>query len=174
MQLSHTLIRPAMISPTTCGALRNLANIPNILANTIIIAKSSNIPSTFSIYFVLIPIFSEIGNYSRDNGLLFGGESLSVVLNYTDIIKHYLVGDFAFYDVLNGHGFFIFSSVIVIPLIILFFTNTKINIREKIFSFIMLLANSSKFIFINYSQNTTFANNLIYFTLTFISILLNV
>ena len=91
-----------------------------------------------SMFFVLIPIFSEIGNYSRDNGLLFGGESLSVVLNYTDIIKHYLVGDFAFYDVLNGHGFFIFSSVIVIPLIILFFTNTKINIREKIFSFIML------------------------------------
>lgn len=35
--------RPAMISPTTCGALHFLAMIPNTLANIIMIARSLKI-----------------------------------------------------------------------------------------------------------------------------------
>ena len=89
--------------------------------------------------FVLLPIMSEIGNYSRDHDKLFGGESLRIIIGLFDIIDIFLLGNVEFLDMLNEHSFYLYSSITLIPLIYLYFTNKKIRKREKKFTGIMIL-----------------------------------
>lgn len=88
---------------------------------------------------VLLPVASEIGTYSRQNGMLFGGEDISFSFNLVTILKNYILGNFSDVDLLNEKNFYIYTSIIVIPLVILYFINKKISIREKIFSLLMLI-----------------------------------
>lgn len=87
----------------------------------------------------LLPVATEISTYSRQNGMLFGGEDISFSFDFVTIIKNYILGNYDNVELLNENDFYIYSSIIVIPLIIFYFINKKISIREKIFSFLILL-----------------------------------
>lgn len=92
-----------------------------------------------SMSFVLLPIALEIGKYSREETLIFGGESLKILFNFKDILNHYILGNHADINLLNLSSFYIFSSIIVLPLIYFYFINKKIQLREKILTSIMFI-----------------------------------
>ncbi len=101
-----------------------------IILNLLIILSSS---------FILLPIMSEIGSYSRQNGIIFGNENIHFAFNFKDIFKHFILGDYQDVELLNEHNFYLHTSIIMAPLIYLYFISKKISIREKAFSLLMLL-----------------------------------
>ncbi len=101
-----------------------------IILNLLIILSSS---------FILLPIMSEIGSYSRQNGIIFGNEDIRFTFNFKNIFKHFILGDYQDIELLNEHNFYLHTSIIMAPLIYLYFTNKKISIREKVFSLLMFL-----------------------------------
>ncbi len=92
-----------------------------------------------SMSFILLPIAKELGTYSRDNSLFLGGESFTFLFNFKEFIYHYIIGDFNNIDILNIDSFYIYSSIICIPLIYFYFRNKKFSMKEKILSGIMFL-----------------------------------
>ena len=88
---------------------------------------------------VLIPIASEIKNYSRQNSQLFGGEKLKFTFDLYSVIKYYILGNLSKIKLLNEYDYYIYTSIIIFPLIFFYFTNKEITIREKILSGIILL-----------------------------------
>ena len=105
-----------------------------------------------SMSFILLPVGAEIGSYSRDFSGLFGGEPLEILLNFNDFVMHYIFGEFISIEIINRSNFYLYTSIIVIPLIILFFFNKNINKREKKLTLIMflILLVSISFNYINY------------------------
>ena len=95
--------------------------------------------SCLSMSFILLPVATEIGNYSRDTSELFGGENLRLLFNLKYLANHYILGDFTKETLINMHVMYIYTSIITIPLIYFYFINNKINKREKILTAIMLL-----------------------------------
>ena len=95
--------------------------------------------SCLTMSFILLPVVFEIGEYSRQNGLLFGGETLSIIFNLKDFVNHYILGNFSYVNLSNMYAIYIYTSIIVIPLIYKYFTSIKINKREKILSLIMFI-----------------------------------
>ena len=89
--------------------------------------------------FVFLPVVLEIGNYSRGEDGLFGGEPFQLLFNLRDIFEHYFVGNFETVDVINAMNFYLYTSVIVYPLIYFYYINNKISKREKIGSSVILL-----------------------------------
>ncbi len=105
-------------------------NIHFIIINILSIACAS---------IVIIPVISEINTYSRHNNYLLGGESIKFNFNIISIIKHYILGNYKDIDILNENDFYIYSSIITIPLIYFYFINKKFNIKEKVLTGIILL-----------------------------------
>lgn len=105
-----------------------------------------------SMSFILLPIVFEIGNYSRDLTGFFGGKPLKLLFNFSDFIQHYIFGDFINVSIINSKSFYLYTSIMVLPLIICYFMNKRIGFREKILSFIMflILIVSINFNYINY------------------------
>ena len=89
--------------------------------------------------FVLIPVASELSTYSRQNSMIFGGEKLKFSLNIVNIIKTIIIGNVDGIELLNDTQYYLFTSVIVAPLVYLYFASNKIGKREKIMSGIILL-----------------------------------
>ncbi len=87
---------------------------------------------------VLVPIISEISTYSRHNSMLFGGEILNFDFNIVNIIKHYILGNVENIELLNEHNFYLYTSIIIIPLLYFYFITKHISKREKILSAILL------------------------------------
>lgn len=87
----------------------------------------------------LLPVASEITTYSRQNSMLFGGEKLSFNFDILKFIKYIVLGNISDIQILNDYDFFIFTSIIVLPLLYLYFVNKNIQRREKILSGIILL-----------------------------------
>ena len=92
-----------------------------------------------SMSFIFLPVISEIGLYSRDNTLLFGGESFNILFNLKDIVNYYIIGNFIDLNIQNSNSFYIYTSIIVIPLIYFYFINRNINNREKVLSSIIFI-----------------------------------
>ena len=88
---------------------------------------------------VLLPIASEINTYSRQNGNLFGGEDINFSFNIVNYVKTYILGNVKDIDILNEHNFYLYTSIIVFPLLYIYFICKKISVREKIFSGIIIL-----------------------------------
>lgn len=88
---------------------------------------------------VLVPIASEISTYSRQNSMLFGGEILEFNFNLINIIKNYILGNVGNIELLNENNFYLYTSIIVIPLLYFYFISKNINKREKLLSAILLL-----------------------------------
>lgn len=88
---------------------------------------------------VLLPIAGEIGTYSRQNGYLFGGEDIKYTLNVVTYVKTYILGNVSNIDILNEHNFYIYTSIIVFPLLYIYFACKNITLREKICSASILL-----------------------------------
>lgn len=88
---------------------------------------------------VLIPIASEISTYSRQNSMLFGGEILEFNFNIINIVKNYILGNVENIELLNENNFYLYTSIIVIPLLYFYFISKHINKREKVLSTILLL-----------------------------------
>ena len=88
---------------------------------------------------VLLPIASEIQTYSRQNSQLFGGDNLEFSFNLYSIVKYYILGNLNEIDLLNENHFYIYSSILVFPLLYFYFINKEINLREKILSGIIIL-----------------------------------
>lgn len=119
-----------------------------ILLNKMSIRKWLNKNITFifisfftclSMSFVLLPVASEIGEYSRNVSLFLGGEPLKILFNFHDFFNYYLLGDFNDLGLLNLESFYLFTSLIILPLLIVYFFNKKIDNREKILTGIMFL-----------------------------------
>lgn len=87
---------------------------------------------------VLIPVIMEINTYSRQNNLIFGGENIKFSFNIINIIKYYILGNYKNVDILNENSFYIYSSIITIPLIYFYFINKEFKIKEKILTGIIL------------------------------------
>ena len=102
--------------------------------------------------FVFIPIASELGTYSHNNSKLFGGKDFQFLFNLSDIVNYYIVGNFKDINRNNFFKFYIYSSIIVIPLLYFYFINDKFSKREKILTFILLfvLFISINFNYVNY------------------------
>ena len=92
-----------------------------------------------SMSFVLLPVASEIGEYSRNVSLFLGGEPLKILFNFHDFFNYYLLGNFNDLGLLNLESFYLFTSLIIFPLLIVYFFNKKIDNREKILTGIMFL-----------------------------------
>lgn len=88
---------------------------------------------------VLLPVASELSTYSRQNGQLFGGETLKFTFNMLDIIKHHVLGNYKDIGLLNDNNFYTFSSIIIFPLLYIYFINKEIKTKEKILTGIILL-----------------------------------
>lgn len=84
--------------------------------------------------FVLIPIATEIRTYSRQNSMLFGGEKFEYKFELINFVKNIVLGNVDNIELLNDTNYYIFTSVIVLPLIYLYFASKKIGKREKILS----------------------------------------
>lgn len=95
--------------------------------------------SCLSMSFILLPVATEIGNYSRDSSELFGGENLKLLFNLKYFTTHHILGDFSKETLINMHVMYIYTSIITIPLIYFYFINNKINKREKVLTAIMFL-----------------------------------
>ena len=89
--------------------------------------------------FVYLPIALEIGSYSHDSSSLFGGQPLKILFNLEDIIHYYFIGDFKDVNVINCVCFYLYTSIIILPLLYLYFINNKIVKKEKLATTIMLL-----------------------------------
>lgn len=102
--------------------------------------------------FIILPMILEIGSYSRGVEGLFGGESFEVLFKLGDIFNHYLIGNLSNIGVINPYHFYIYTSVVVFPLIYFYYLNKDINKREKIGSTLILfiLLISIGFNYINY------------------------
>ena len=87
----------------------------------------------------LLPVASELSTYSRQNGMLFGGEKLKFTFNMIDIIKHHIIGNYKDIGILNDNNFYTYSSIIVIPLLYFYFINKEIKRKEKILTGLILL-----------------------------------
>lgn len=87
----------------------------------------------------LIPVAAELSSYSRQNGSLFGGEELNFNFNISKFVNNVLIGNFDDIEFLNESSFFIYTSIIVIPLFYFYYINKKISLKEKILSSIILL-----------------------------------
>lgn len=88
---------------------------------------------------VLLPIITEIGSYSRQNGMLFGGEKIKLGFNFFDVVRHYIVGDLSSITIQNANNYYIYTSIIIIPLVYFYYINKDIPKREKILTTIILL-----------------------------------
>lgn len=84
--------------------------------------------------FVFLPVLSELGTYSRENDLLFGGEGFKFTLKFKEFVNYYIIGDFSKMSYFNDNDFYIYTSIIVIPLLYFYFVNKDISKREKILS----------------------------------------
>lgn len=128
--------------------------------------------------FIFLPVISEIGSYSRNNTMLFGGESFKVLFNLRDIVNHYIIGNFVDIDIINSNKFYIYTSIIVIPLIYFYFINEKIDKREKILSSVVfiILFISIGFNYANYMWHGFVPTRLINgrFTFMFILFIINI
>lgn len=102
---------------------------------------------------VLVPIASEISTYSRHNSMLFGGEILDFNFNIINIIKHYILGNVEDIELLNDNNFYLYTSIIIIPLLYFYFITKHISKREKILSagILVLLILSISCNYINYA-----------------------
>lgn len=102
---------------------------------------------------VLLPVASEISTYSRQNGMLFGGENISFTFNMIDIIKHHILGNYSDIGLLNDNNFYTYSSIIVIPLLYLYFINKDFRLKEKILtaSILILFILSMSCNYLNYA-----------------------
>ena len=112
-----------------------LKNILNNNIHFIII----NILSIMSASIVLMPVIAEINTYSRHNSNFLGGESIKFYFNFINIVKQYILGNYKNVDILNEKGFYIYSSIITIPLIYFYYINRNIKIKEKILTSIILI-----------------------------------
>lgn len=90
-----------------------------------------------SMSFVLLPIASEIGNYSREDSILFGGEQFNFLFNLKDIVNHYILGNLSDISLLNSSSFYAFSSIIILPLVYFYYINKNISLREKVLTSVM-------------------------------------
>lgn len=88
---------------------------------------------------VLIPVITEIGTYSRHNNNFLGGENIKFNFNIINIIKHYILGNYKDVEILNENSFYIYSSIITIPLMYFYFINKNFKFKEKILTSIMLI-----------------------------------
>lgn len=113
----------------------NIKNISKKNIHFIIIT----ILSIISASIILIPVISEINTYSRQNNMIFGGENLSFNFNIINIVKYYILGNYNDIDILNENSFYIYSSIITLPLIYFYFINNDIKRKEKILTIIVLL-----------------------------------
>ncbi len=102
--------------------------------------------------FILLPIASEISNYSRNNPNLFAGENLKILFNLEEIINYYILGNFTKLHMLNHKNFLIFTSLISVPLIYFYFINNNINKKEKILTgiFFLIFISSISINYLNY------------------------
>ena len=102
--------------------------------------------------FIFLPIVSEIETYSRESSLFFGGEKLNIIINFKQIILHYLLGDFSKIFLLNHTDFYLYTSIICIPLLFFYFINDKFSLREKIStgSMFLILLLSISINYVNY------------------------
>ncbi len=102
---------------------------------------------------VLLPIAGELSTYSRQNGYLFGGEDIKFSLNVVNYVKTYILGNVSNIDILNEHNFYIYTSIIVFPLLYIYFITKEISLREKICSgtIILLLILSISCNYLNYA-----------------------
>ena len=92
-----------------------------------------------SMSFVLLPIISEIGLYSRGPMELFGGEAFEIIFDLQDIVNYYIMGNLIDITILNPWHFYLYTSIIVFPLLYLYFINKKFSKREKILTSIILI-----------------------------------
>ena len=88
---------------------------------------------------VLLPIAGELSTYSRQNSNLFGGENINFSLDIVNFIKTYVLGNVSTIDLLNEHNFYLYTSVIVFPLLYIYFACKEITLREKICSALILV-----------------------------------
>ena len=93
----------------------------------------------FSMSFIFLPVFLELGSYSRETTGLFGGESFELLFTLRSIFEHYLIGNMKIISVINPFGFYIYTSIIVFPLMYFYFINNKIKLKEKISTGVILL-----------------------------------
>lgn len=102
---------------------------------------------------VLLPVASEISTYSRQNGMIFGGEKLKFTFSMIDIIKHQMLGNYSDIGLLNGDNFYTYSSIIVIPLLYFYFVNKEFKLKEKILtgSILLLFILSMSCNYLNYA-----------------------
>ena len=93
----------------------------------------------FSMSFIFLPVFLELGSYSRGTTGLFGGEPFELLFTLRSIFEHYLIGNMKIISVINPFGFYIYTSIIVFPLMYFYFINNKIKLKEKISTGVILL-----------------------------------
>ena len=98
-----------------------------------------NILTILGASIALIPVAAEIKTYSRQNSMLFGGESLTFNLNIINFIKNHILGNVGNIDLLNENNFYLHTSIIIIPLLYFYFINKEISKREKVLSSIILV-----------------------------------
>ena len=89
--------------------------------------------------FVFLPIASEIGSYSRGDAGLFGGLPFKFAFNLQDIVNYYFIGNFVTITVLNPSDYYLYTSIVVLPLLYFYFINPKFPIREKILTGIVFV-----------------------------------
>jgi len=102
--------------------------------------------------FVFLPLLAEIGTYARNYGGGFGGRAFNVLFNLKDIFNHYIIGNFNDVNVINVSDFYLYTSIIVFPLIYFYFINNKIKMRERMGTGIifLILLLSIGFNYVNY------------------------
>lgn len=129
--------------------------------------------SCLAMSFVLLPVATEITSYSRQNGALFGGEKISLLFNLYNVVNHYILGDLSNINILNKSSFYVYTSIIVIPLIYFYYVNKDISKREKLLTSVIffLLLISIGCNYVNYMWHGFVPTNYINGRFTFMFIL---
>ncbi len=95
--------------------------------------------TVLSTSFVLLPVIRELPEYARTNSSFMSGEDFLFQKNPIFFFQNLLFGNAQNIDFLNADGFYLYMGIFAFVLIVLYFCNKKISLKEKLLTGIMVL-----------------------------------
>lgn len=87
----------------------------------------------------ILPVASEISNYSRANSKLFGGLPLGFITDIKKLFNTIIMGRVEDIRLLNDNDFYLFSTILTIPMLYFYYINKNITKKEKILTSIIFI-----------------------------------
>lgn len=113
--------------------------------------------------FMLLPVLAELSATSKMSNNIFATNKLSINLNIFDIFSKFVIASQNYNNILNNWSVNIYTGVFVLVLVILYFLNSKISKKEKLFtsfiftSFVLsVLVNYFNYIWHGFNQPISF------------------